>query len=72
VPAAERLCSALGKKNRILVATASVGDPVLCHLIQVSRELGRTVFPGKMIAGNLEEDKDTGHFVGERLPENYV
>jgi hypothetical protein len=46
-------------------ATASVGDPVLCHL-KSFQEFGRTVFPrGSMLAGHLEEDKDPGHFVGK-------
>jgi hypothetical protein len=46
-------------------ATASVGDPVLCHL-KGFQEFGRTVFPrGSMLAGHLEADKDPGHFVGK-------
>lgn len=46
-------------------ATASVGDPVLCHL-KSFQEFGRTVFPrGSMLAGHLEADKDPGHFVGK-------
>lgn len=46
-------------------ATASVGDPVLCHL-KSFQELGRTVFPrGSMLAGHLEADKEPGHFVGK-------
>src|SRR6266849_5769426 len=46
-------------------ATASVGDPVLCHL-KSFQEFGRTVFPrGSMLAGHLEEEKDPGHFVGK-------
>lgn len=46
-------------------ATASVGDPVLCHL-KSFQEFGRTVFPrGSMLAGHLEADKEPGHFVGK-------
>jgi len=46
-------------------ATASVGDPVLCHL-KSFQEFGHTVFPrGSMLAGHLEDDKDPGHFVGK-------
>jgi hypothetical protein len=46
-------------------ATASVGDPVLCHL-KSFQEFGRTVFPrGSMLAGHLEDEKDPGHFVGK-------
>jgi hypothetical protein len=46
-------------------ATASVGDPVLCHL-RSFQEFGRPVFPrGSMLAGHLEADKDPGHFVGK-------
>lgn len=46
-------------------ATASVGDPVLCHL-KSFQEFGHTVFPrGSMLAGHLEEEKDPGHFVGK-------
>jgi len=46
-------------------ATASVGDPVLCHL-RSFQEFGHTVFPrGSMLAGHLEEEKEPGHFVGK-------
>jgi hypothetical protein len=46
-------------------ATASVGDPVLCHL-RSFQEFGRPVFPrGSMLAGHLEADKEPGHFVGK-------
>jgi hypothetical protein len=46
-------------------ATASVGDPVLCHL-KSFQEFGRTVFPrGSMLAGHLEDEKDPGHFIGK-------
>jgi hypothetical protein len=46
-------------------ATASLGDPVLCHL-KSFQEFGHTVFPrGSMLAGHLEDEKDPGHFVGK-------
>lgn len=45
--------------------TAEVGDPVLCHLNEVT-EFGHAVFPrGTYVGGHLEEDKDPGHFVGK-------
>src|SRR5262249_55924837 len=46
-------------------ATASVGDPVLCHPhgLQV---FGQTIFPrGTYIVGHLADDKDPGHFWGK-------
>src|SRR6516162_8630202 len=50
---------------RFSSATASVGDPVLCHL-KSFQEFGRTVFPrGSMLAGHLEAEKDPGHFIGK-------
>ncbi len=50
---------------RFSSATASVGDPVLCHL-KSFQEFGRTVFPrGSMLAGHLEAEKDPGHFAGK-------
>jgi hypothetical protein len=50
---------------RFSSATASLGDPVLCHL-KSFQEFGRTVFPrGSMLAGHLEAEKDPGHFVGK-------
>src|SRR5215831_3703346 len=46
-------------------ATASVGDPVLCHL-RSFQEFGRPAFPrGSLLAGHLEADKEPGHFVGK-------
>jgi hypothetical protein len=45
--------------------TAQVGDPVLCHLHQVS-EFGRPAFPrGSYLAGHLEAAKQPGHFIGK-------
>ena len=46
-------------------ATATVGDPVLCHL-QGQQEFGRAMFPrGSMLGGHLEAEKDPGHFLGK-------
>jgi hypothetical protein len=44
---------------------AEVGDPVLCHLHQIS-EFGRPAFPrGSYLAGHLEAAKQPGHFIGK-------
>ena len=46
-------------------ATASVGDPVLCHPHGLQM-FGQTVFPrGTYIVGHLADDKDPGHFWGK-------
>ncbi|HUL35227.1 MAG TPA: hypothetical protein VL128_15180 [Candidatus Eisenbacteria bacterium] len=64
VPAGTLLQCTMDEPN-FSSATASVGDPVLCHL-KSFQEFGRTVFPrGSMLAGHLEEEKDPGHFVGK-------
>ena len=64
VPAGTLLQCTLEEPN-FSSATASVGDPVLCHL-KSFQEFGHTVFPrGSMLAGHLEADKDPGHFVGK-------
>lgn len=64
VPAGTLLQCTMSEPN-FSSATASVGDPVLCHL-KSFQEFGRTVFPrGSMLAGHLEEEKDPGHFVGK-------
>jgi len=64
VPAGTLLQCTLNEPN-FSSATASVGDPVLCHL-RTFQEFGRTVFPrGSMLAGHLEDDKEPGHFVGK-------
>jgi hypothetical protein len=45
--------------------TAEVGDPVLCHLNQVT-EFGHNVFPrGSYLGGRLEDDKEPGHLAGK-------
>jgi hypothetical protein len=59
VPAGTLLQCTMSEPN-FSSATASVGDPVLCHL-KSFQEFGRTVFPrGSMLAGHLEEEKDPG------------
>lgn len=64
VPAGTLLQCTLEEPN-FSSATASVGDPVLCHL-KSFQEFGRPVFPrGTMLAGHLEADKEPGHFVGK-------
>ncbi|HMF92463.1 MAG TPA: hypothetical protein VKL40_17605 [Candidatus Angelobacter sp.] len=46
-------------------ATASVGDPFLCHPRSVQM-FGKAVFPrGAYLVGHLEADKDPGHFWGK-------
>ena len=46
-------------------ATATVGDPVLCHL-RAQQEFGRVLFPrGSMLGGHLEAEKEPGHFIGK-------
>ncbi|HET6931966.1 MAG TPA: hypothetical protein VFI45_16690 [Candidatus Acidoferrum sp.] len=64
VPAGTLLQCTMSEPN-FSSATASVGDPVLCHL-KSFQEFGHTVFPrGSMLGGHLEEEKDPGHFVGK-------
>jgi hypothetical protein len=64
VPAGTLLQCTMDEPN-FSSATASVGDPVLCHL-KSFQEFGRPVFPrGSMLAGHLEADKEPGHFVGK-------
>ena len=64
VPAGTLLQCTLEEPN-FSSATASVGDPVLCHL-RSFQQFGRPVFPrGSMLAGHLEADKEPGHFVGK-------
>lgn len=46
-------------------ATATVGDPILCHPRAV-QEFGQPVFPrGTYLVGHLESSKDPGHFFGK-------
>jgi len=45
--------------------TATVGDPVVCHL-RAQQEFGRIMFPrGSMLGGHLEAAKEPGHFIGK-------
>jgi hypothetical protein len=45
--------------------TASVGDPVLCHLSSLAA-FGHSVFPrGAELSGRLQSYKNPGHFVGK-------
>ena len=46
-------------------ASASVGDPVVCHLSSL-REFGHIVFPrGSYLGGHVESFKEPGHFFGK-------
>lgn len=64
VPAGTILQCTLNEPN-FSSATASVGDPVLCHL-RTLREFDRPVFPrGAMLGGHLEEARDPGRFWGK-------
>ena len=46
-------------------ATATVGDPVVCHL-RPQQQFGRVMFPrGSMLGGHLEAEKEPGHFFGK-------
>jgi hypothetical protein len=46
-------------------ATVEIGDPVLCHLRQLT-EFGEQAFPrGTYLIGHLESAKEPGHFVGK-------
>jgi len=64
VPAGTLLQCTLDEPN-FSSATASVGDPVVCHL-RTQQEFGRPLFPrGSMLGGHLEAEKEPGHFVGK-------
>jgi hypothetical protein len=64
VPAGTLLQCTLSEPN-FSSATASVGDPVLCHLRSL-QEFGKQVLPrGAMLGGHLEADKEPGHFWGK-------
>ena len=70
VPAGTLLQSVIMDEPNSSSATAAVGDPVLCHLRKLE-ELGRPVFPkGAMLGGHLEDVKDPGRFLGERLTDH--
>src|ERR1700677_3673203 len=64
LPAGTLLQCTLNEPN-FSSATASVGDPVVCHLRGVT-EFGQEAFPrGSYLVGHLEAAKDPGHFVGK-------
>jgi len=64
VPAGTLLHCTLDEPN-LSSATASVGDPVICHLSSL-QEFGHVVFPrGSYLGGHLEAYKEPGHFFGK-------
>jgi hypothetical protein len=64
VPAGTLLHCTLEEPN-LSSSTASLGDPVLCHLSS-SERFGHGIFSrGTYLAGHLEADKEPGHFVGK-------
>lgn len=64
VPAGTLLQCTLNEPN-FSSATATVGDPVVCHL-RALQEFGRVLFPrGSMLGGHLEAEKEPGHFWGK-------
>ena len=64
VPAGTLLQCTMNEPN-FSSATATVGDPVVCHL-RAQQEFGRPMFPrGSMLGGHLEAEKDPGHFFGK-------
>lgn len=64
VPAGTILQCTLNEPN-LSSATVEVGDPVLCHLRDVTA-FGHQAFPrGSYLVGHLESAKDPGHFFGK-------
>ena len=64
VPAGTLLHCTIDDPN-LSSATASVGDPVLCHLRGL-QEFGHVVFPrGSYLGGHVESFKEPGHFFGK-------
>src|SRR5579863_9359981 len=64
VPAGTLLRCTLDEPN-LSSATASVGDPVICHLSSL-QEFGHVVFPrGSYLGGHIESYKEPGHFFGK-------
>lgn len=64
VPAGSLLQCTLNEPN-FSSATATVGDPVVCHL-RAQQEFGRILFPrGSLLGGHLEAAKEPGHFFGK-------
>jgi hypothetical protein len=64
LPAGTILQCVLNEPN-FSTASVELGDPVLCHLREVT-EFGEQVFPrGSYLVGHLESAKDPGHFFGK-------
>lgn len=64
VPAGTLLQCTMDEPN-FSSATATVGDPVVCHL-RAQQEFGRPLFPrGSMLGGHVEAEKEPGHLVGK-------
>jgi hypothetical protein len=64
VPAGTLLHCTLNEPN-FSSATATVGDPIVCHL-RAQQEFGKVLFPrGSMLGGHLEAEKEPGHFFGK-------
>jgi hypothetical protein len=64
VPAGTLLHCTLDEPN-LSSATASVGDPVICHLRSL-QEFGHVVLPrGSYLGGHIESYKEPGHFFGK-------
>src|SRR5215475_2907910 len=64
LPAGTILQCVLNEPN-FSTATVETGDPVLCHLREVT-EFGEQIFPrGSYLVGHLESAKDPGHFLGK-------
>lgn len=64
VPAGTLLHCTLDEPN-LSSATASVGDPVVCHL-RSFQEFGHVVLPrGSYLGGHVESFKEPGHFFGK-------
>jgi len=64
VPAGTLLHCTLNEPN-FSSATATVGDPIICHL-RAQQEFGKVLFPrGSMLGGHLEAEKEPGHFFGK-------
>lgn len=64
LPAGTLLTCTLSEPN-FSSKTAQNGDPLLCHLAQVS-SFGHPVFPrGAYLTGHLEDSKNPGHFFGK-------
>lgn len=64
VPAGTLLQCTMNEPN-FSSATATIGDPVVCHL-RTLQEFGKPAFPrDTMLGGHLEAAKEPGHFIGK-------